>query len=355
MVNVDESLFQINLYKLSDAFSTEMLDDEAEVSAYQYWQLPSQQFTSLWQSLVFETNVKSTLLRYVETSVLFSRYEVDPNLVAWNKVILLHGPPGTGKTSLCKALAQKVTIRLSTQYPAGGYLVEINANSIFSKWFAESGKQLTKMFDKIHELTRERQSFVFILIDEVESLAAARSASLGGSEPSDSIRVVNALLTQIDRLKAIENVLIMTTSNLSEAIDLAFVDRADIKQYIGPPGQTAIYDILSTCINELACKELVDGDFKLLDYKAIQCYVAIGEPLNIDQLLAAFNDDDLTRSKTLWALSQMCMGMSGRSLRKLPFLAFSKGGEFPMSLKQLLAMMHDEIQQRRENISDFVQ
>ena len=116
---------------------------------------------------------------------------------------------------------------------------------------------------------------------------------------------------------------------------MAFVDRADIKQYIGPPGQTAIYDILSTCINELASKELLNGDFKLLDYKAIQCYVAIGESLNIDQLLATFNDDDLTRSKTLWALSQMCTGMSGRSLRKLPFLAFSKSGEYPTPARHL--------------------
>jgi len=74
---------------------------------------------------------------------------------------------------------------------------------------------------------------VFILLDEVESLAAARKASLSGSEPSDSIRVVNSLLTQIDALKTKKNVMVLTTSNLTDAIDVAFVDRADIKQYIG--------------------------------------------------------------------------------------------------------------------------
>ena len=71
------------------------------------------------------------------------------------------------------------------------------------------------------------------------------------SEPSDSIRVVNALLTQLDSISHYPNVLVLTTSNITGAIDLAFVDRADIKQYIGPPSRAAIYVILSSCIVEL--------------------------------------------------------------------------------------------------------
>ena len=58
-------------------------------------------------------------------------------------------------------------------------------------------------------------------VDEVESLTAARKAATSGMEPSDAIRVVNALLTQIDQLKQHRNVLIMTTSNISEAIGKA--------------------------------------------------------------------------------------------------------------------------------------
>lgn len=42
---------------------------------------------------------------------------------------------------------------------------------------------------------------------------------------------------QLDALKAYPNVLVLTTSNITEAIDLAFVDRADIKAYVGPPGK----------------------------------------------------------------------------------------------------------------------
>jgi len=47
------------------------------------------------------------------------------------------------------------------------------------------------------------------------------------------------------------NVIILTTSNVTGAIDLAFVDRADIKQYIGPPSAAAIYSIFRSCIEEL--------------------------------------------------------------------------------------------------------
>jgi hypothetical protein len=54
-------------------------------------------------------------------------------------------------------------------------------------------------------------------------------AAVGGSEPSDAIRAVNALLTQLDQLRRAPNAMVLTTSNITEAIDLAFVDRADIK------------------------------------------------------------------------------------------------------------------------------
>lgn len=53
-------------------------------------------------------------------------------------------------------------------------LVEVNAHSLFSKWFSESGKLVSKLFAAITELVEEPQSLVFVLIDEVESLTAAR-------------------------------------------------------------------------------------------------------------------------------------------------------------------------------------
>jgi len=108
-----------------------------------------------------------------------------------------------------------------------------------------------KLFDEIKSLVQNKKALICILVDEVESLAHARKLCINGSEPSDSIRVVNALLTQLDQIKRYPNVLIMTTSNMTEAIDLAFVDRADIKQYLGYPCTEAIYSIYRSCLNEL--------------------------------------------------------------------------------------------------------
>lgn len=182
--------------------------------------------------------------------MILSDANVNFNLITWNRLVLLHGPPGTGKTTLCRALAQKVAIRLSDRY-SHGKLVEINSHSLFSKWFSESGKLVQRLFAMVTEMVEDEHGFVVILIDEVESLTAARSTSVSGGEPSDALRVVNAVLTQLDKLKQRKNVLIMTTSNISQSIDGAFVDRADIKQYVGPPPPQAIYWILKSCLDEL--------------------------------------------------------------------------------------------------------
>lgn len=107
------------------------------------------------------------------------------------------------------------------------------------------------MFSSLNDIIADSNMLVFVLIDEIESLAHAREQCMSGNEPSDSIKVVNSMLTQLDQIKTHPNVLILTTSNLTNAIDIAFLDRADIKQYLGPPSAAAIFQIYSTCIEEL--------------------------------------------------------------------------------------------------------
>ena len=56
--------------------------------------------------------------------------------------------------------------------------------------------------------------------------------------------VITSSQTQLDSLRASPNVLVLATSNLTSSIDRAFVDRADIKQYVGNPSQAAVYQVI---------------------------------------------------------------------------------------------------------------
>lgn len=112
-----------------------------------------------------------------------------------------------------------------------GYVVSAMCEKVcFHSFRLQSGKLVQKMFQRLHELIEDRAALVCVLIDEVESLTSARSSAFRGSEPSDAIRVVNALLTQLDQIRRYPNVLILTTSNISGAIDIAFIDRLEDTQ-----------------------------------------------------------------------------------------------------------------------------
>ncbi|KAH6600714.1 hypothetical protein BASA50_002098 [Batrachochytrium salamandrivorans] len=291
-----------------------------------HWELPCSELGGLWESLVFDEDLPLSLLDYVYTSILFSDMEIDTNIINVNRVILLHGPPGSGKTTLCRALAQKLSIRLADRF-SFGRLVEINSHSLFSKFFSESSKLVMQLFQTLHDLLDDQDTFVCILMDEVESLSAARKASAAGLEPSDAIRVVNALLTQIDRLRQRKNVLVLATSNITEAIDVAFIDRADIKQYIGNPSQNAIYQILSSCLVELMEKKLISPPVSLLGLRELDLF-----------------SNSSPASKRLLDISRQCEGMSGRALRKLPFLTHARCIRTRTStLARFLDALHDTV------------
>ncbi|KAF8631248.1 hypothetical protein AX15_002575 [Amanita polypyramis BW_CC] len=333
-LGLDEMVMQIHVYQPSDSDSFEEYanasgarDDDGDAVAASVCELPNRSWEGLWDSLIYADDIKLKLLNYIHATLVLSDANIDFNLISWNRVVLLHGPPGTGKTSLCRALAQKLSIRLSHRY-THARLLEVNSHSLFSKWFSESGKLVQRLFNSITEIVDEEDAFLVVLIDEVESLTAARASAMAGTEPSDGLRVVNALLTQLDKLKHRKNVLIMSTSNLVKAIDSAFVDRADIVQYVDLPPREAIYEILRTCLCEMIDKGIIVS-VTVPTFKQAHMYeltTVVSQPNS----LSIVSSDSHERSKNvalrLLALATKCKrhSMSGRALRRLPVLALAR-------------------------------
>jgi hypothetical protein len=113
----------------------------------------------------------------------------------------------------------------------------------------------------------------------------------------------------------------MATSNLTECIDVAFLSRADIRQFLGPPSERARYAILNSCIDELIDKGLVQSGYDMLDIDDCGKFDAI--------MTATFKS-----TAVLLQGSEACSDFSGKISRRVPFLAlFRRRCCWPSSAK----------------------
>ena len=180
-------------------------------------------------------------------------------------VMLLHGSPGTGKTSLCRALAQKISIRLGNSY-RDTKLVEVKTANLLSHYFAQSPQLVEKFFAEVMKMCEDKQTFIIVLLDEAESILTSREKNNKQEEAQDSIRATNAVLTSIDKLKEYTNVLLLSTTNLFELLDSAFLSRCSLKKAIGNPSERTQYTILRSRLQELIDGEIVLSDVVLPGY-----------------------------------------------------------------------------------------
>lgn len=167
--------------------------------------------------------LKSTIELPLHNPTLFKRFSVNPP-----RGILLHGPPGTGKTMLLRCVANTTNAHVLT----------INGPSIVSKYLGETEAALRDIFN---EAKKYQPSIIFI--DEIDSLAPNRSNDDSGEVES---RVVATMLTLMDGMGAAGRLVVVAATNRPNSIDPALrrPGRFDQEVEIGIPDVDARLDIL---------------------------------------------------------------------------------------------------------------
>ena len=174
-----------------------------------------------------------------------------------------------------------------------------------------------------------------MLIDEVESLTCSREKVISAGEPTDSIRAVNALLTQLDKISSIENIFVFATSNLISHIDAAFLDRIDLKVHLGNPNAVQIYSILREGILELVRVGVVT-----LNHNENWITLLEAKHLEIEDLL-----HDNPYSNELYQIAEGLSkkDVSGRKVKKIIIVTLSKltRYKFPIAFNNYIEKLAD--------------
>src|SRR5262249_15288827 len=166
-------------------------------------------------------------------------------------LIVLAGPPGTGKTTMGRGLAQVAALALARE--GATTLLEINPHAFPSDMLGESQRNVTRLLTETIPEIAARRPFTVVLIDEVESFAVRRSAASFEANPVDVHRATDAVLLGIDAIaKTLPSVLFVTTTNFIQAVDEAFLSRADLLMKFALPDNATIAKILESAIGELA-------------------------------------------------------------------------------------------------------
>ena len=181
-----------------------------------------------WSKIGGLTEVKQQLQESVEWPIknpeMFKRMGIRPP-----KGILLYGPPGTGKTLLAKAVA--------TESEAN--FISVKGPELLNKYVGESEKAIREIFKKAKQVAPS-----VIFFDELDAIASIRGGGDGGSSAREG--TVNQILTELDGIEDLSEVVILAATNRPELIDPALLrpGRFDRHLLVTPPDKDAIREIL---------------------------------------------------------------------------------------------------------------
>ncbi|MHA1663648.1 MAG: AAA family ATPase, partial [Candidatus Thorarchaeota archaeon] len=145
--------------------------------------------------------VRETIEWPIKYHELYRHADVKPP-----KGVLLHGPPGTGKTLLAKAIATE----------SGINFINVKGPELLSKWVGESERGVREIFRKARQAAP-----CIVFLDELDSLTPTRGSGFGDSHVTE--RVVSQLLTELDGLEELKNVVVVGATNRPDMIDQALL------------------------------------------------------------------------------------------------------------------------------------
>lgn len=257
--------------------------------------LPDPTLGALWNSIILDERLKAQLLSQAMLNFTM-RGKVDRSVIPLHGVILLVGPPGTGKTSLARGLAH----RTAETFPGGGFrLLEVEPHALTSSAMGKTQRAVSELFSQsIAEAAAAGPTIV--LLDEVETLAADRSKMSLEANPIDIHRATDAVLVQLDALaERHPNLLFLATSNFPQAVDAAFTSRCDMVVHVPLPDREACGLILKDCLAGLG-----------------KTYPAIAK---------------LPASQGFDRCAAECVGLDGRAIRKMVANALASSPQTAMN------------------------
>ena len=166
------------------------------------------------------------------------------------KGVLLYGPPGCGKTLIAKAvaksLADKVKERTGRQ-DAHSYFLNIKGPELLNKYVGETERQIREIFQRAKERSEEGLP-VIVFFDEMDSIFRTRGSGISSDVEST---IVPQLLSELDGVETLKNVIVIGASNREDLIDPAILrpGRLDVKIKIERPNAAQASDIMGKYLN----------------------------------------------------------------------------------------------------------
>jgi transitional endoplasmic reticulum ATPase len=187
-----------------------------------------------WEDIGGLSSVKQELQEAVEWPLkyqgIFTYADATPP-----KGILLYGPPGTGKTLIAKAAANE----------SEANFISIKGPELLSKWVGESEKGVREVFRKARQAAP-----CIIFFDEMDAIAPRRGGDFGDTHVTE--RVISQLLTELDGLEILTNVIVIGATNRPDIIDAALLrpGRFDRLLYVPPPDRDSRIQIIKIHTNK---------------------------------------------------------------------------------------------------------